>query len=154
MTQIKKSKTICEYLRNLWIKNNSMDLLELYKEDYPFKKECYNIIGCAMKVHSELGNGFLEAVYQEALEIMFQENKIQYEKEKMLEITFRGRILNKKYFTDFMCYDEVIVELKALSELNNKHISQVLNYLKATNKKVGLLINFGSDRLEYKRIIR
>ena len=153
MTQINTNKNTKLFEKFVDNRKDNMDLLEQYKEDYPFKEESYNIIGCAMKVHSELGNEFLEAVYQEALEIMFQENKIQYEKEKMLEITFRGKILNKKYFADFICYNEVIVELKALSELNNNHISQVLNYLKATNKKLGLLINFGSKSLEYKRVI-
>ncbi len=131
-----------------------MDLLKTDKEEYPYKKECYNIIGCAMEVHSELGNGFLEAVYQEALAIALYEKHIPFEKEKLLEIRFRNRILNKQYIADFICFEEVIVELKALSELSNNHISQVLNYLKATNKKIALLINFGTDRLEYKRIIK
>ena len=71
----------------------------------------------------------------------------------MLEITFKGKKLNKKYFADFICFDEVIVELKATKELSNNHFLQVLNYLKATDKKIALLINFGSDRLEYRRVI-
>lgn len=130
-----------------------MNLLKDFNE-FPFKDETFKIIGCAMKAHTELGNGFLEAVYQEALSIMFEENKIQYEKEKLLEIEFRGRILKKKYIADFLCYNEVIVELKAVSKLNNDHLSQILNYLKATDKKIGLLINFGANKLEYKRVIR
>ncbi len=112
-----------------------MDLLKEFKEEYPYKKECYNIIGSAMEVHSELGSGFLEAVYQEAISIVFDEKSIPYEQEKMLEITFKGKKLNKKYFADFVCFDEVIVELKATKELSNNHFSQVLNYLKATDKK-------------------
>ena len=130
-----------------------MDLLKIYNE-YPYKDECYNIIGCAMDVHNELGNGFLEAVYQEALAIVLTEKKIQFEKEKILDIEFRNTILNKKYIADFICFDEVIVELKAVYELNNNHLAQALNYLKVTNKKIALLINFGSERLEYKRVIR
>ena len=130
-----------------------MDLLKVENE-YPFKDECYDIIGCAMEVHSELGNGFLEAVYQEALGVVLKEKGIPFEREKLLEITFRGNVLNKKYIADFICFNEVIVELKAISELNNNHMSQVLNYLKVTNKKIALLINFGSQRLEYKRVIR
>ena len=129
-----------------------MDLLKLYEENYPFKQECYKIIGCAMKVHSELGSGFLEAVYQEALSIMFRNEKIPFEKEKLLEIEFLGQKLNKKYIADFICFDEIIIETKAVKELNNVHIAQVFNYLKATNKKLGLLINFGAESLEYKRI--
>ena len=130
-----------------------MDLLKEFEHNYPFKKETYKIIGCAMKVHSELGNGFLEAVYQEALSIMFFEEGIPFEKEKLLEISFRGKILEKKYIADFICYNNIIVETKAIKELNNNNIAQVLNYLKATDKKLGLLINFGGESLEYKRII-
>lgn len=130
-----------------------MDLLKKYENNYPHKKKTFAIIGCAMKVHAELGHGFLEAVYQEALAMLFDERHIPYEKEKILEIEFRGKYLKKKYIADFICYDEVIIELKAVSELNNNHFSQVLNYLKATNKKIGLLINFGAESLEYRRII-
>jgi len=129
-----------------------MDLLEEYENSFKFKKETYKIIGCAMKVHSELGSGFLEAVYQEALSIMFRNEKIPFEKEKLLEIEFLGQKLNKKYIADFICFDEIIIEAKAVKELNNVHIAQVFNYLKATNKKLGLLINFGAESLEYKRI--
>lgn len=122
-------------------------------EDYPFKKECYNIIGAAMEVHRELGPGFLEPVYQEALELVFIEKRIPYQREKVLDIYFRGQLLQKKYVADFICYDEVIVELKALSGLTENDLAQILNYLKATDKKIGLLINFGTNRLQYKRVI-
>ena len=130
-----------------------MDLLKEFEDKYPFKNETYKIIGSAMKVHSELSSGFLEAVYQEALSIMLTNDKIPFEKEKMLEISFQGKILEKKYFADFMCSNEIIVEIKAVKELNNIHLAQVLNYLKATNKKIGLLINFGAESLEYKRVV-
>lgn len=122
-------------------------------EEYLFKEECYEIIGCAMEVHNVLGHGFLEAVYQEALEIVFIENGIPYLKEKILDIEFRGKKLQKKYVSDFFCFDNIIVETKATKELTDIDLSQVLNYLKATNKKIGLLINFGSSRLQYKRVI-
>lgn len=122
-------------------------------EEYPFKKECYNIIGAAMDVHNELGCGFLEPVYQEALSIVLMENKIPFVKEKVLNIEFRGRILDKKYIADFICFDEVIVELKATDGLADHDIAQVLNYLKATGKKLGLLINFGQTKLQYRRVI-
>jgi GxxExxY protein len=106
-----------------------------------------------MEVHTELGNGFLEAVYQEALAIVFEEKGIPFEKEKVLDILFKGKILNKKYQADFLCFDEIIVELKASESLSPDNISQVLNYLKATRKKIGLLVNFGTPKLQYRRVI-
>lgn len=123
------------------------------KEEFLFKDECYEIIGCAMEVHNELGHGFLEAVYQEALEIVFIENGIPYIREKVLDVKFRSKTLKKKYSADFFCFDNIIVETKATKELTDNDLAQVLNYLKATNKKIGLLINFGSSRLQYKRVI-
>lgn len=122
-------------------------------EEYIYKQECYDIIGAAMEVHNELGHGFLEPVYQEALSIVFHENSIPFYKEQVLDIYFKGRLLNKKYVADFICYDEVIVELKAMENLAPEHIAQVLNYLKASGKKLGLLINFGTSKLQYKRVI-
>ncbi|MCF6172418.1 MAG: GxxExxY protein [Campylobacteraceae bacterium] len=132
-----------------------MDLLKEYnKKNFPYKKETYKIIGCAMEVHAELGHGFLESVYQEALSIVFDEKSIPYEQEKILKIFFRGKTLKKTFQADFFCYDNIIVETKAAKELTNKDLSQVLNYLKATDKELGLLINFGTEHLQYKRIIR
>ncbi len=122
-------------------------------EDYPFKEECYKIIGCCMEVHKTLGAGFLEAVYAEALTLEFSSAGIPFIKEKVLEVWYKERLLEKKYISDFICFDEVIVELKALETLCPEHLAQVLNYLKATNKKIGLLINFGSPSLQYKRVI-
>jgi GxxExxY protein len=127
--------------------------VEKNMEEYPYKDECYRIIGCCMEVHNELGCGFLEPVYQEALSIIFEEKNIPYVREKVLEISFRGKTLQKKYVADFVCFDEVIVELKAMDALCPEHIAQVLNYLKATGKKLGLLINFGTQSLQYKRVI-
>lgn len=106
-----------------------------------------------MEVHNELGHGFLEAVYQEALEIVFIENGIPYIREKVLDVKFRSKTLQKKYSADFFCFENIIVETKATKELTDSDLAQVLNYLKATNKKIGLLINFGSPRLQYKRVI-
>jgi GxxExxY protein len=122
-------------------------------EEYLYKEECYKIIGCAMEVHKELGCGFLELVYQEALSIVFEEKDIPYVRDKVLEISFRGKTLQKKYVADFVCFDEVIVELKALDAIHPEHLAQVLNYLKATGKKLGLIINFGTKSLQYKRVI-
>ena len=106
-----------------------------------------------MEVHKTLGTGFLEPVYQEALAIELTEAKIPFEKEKFLEIEYKGRLLIKKSIADFICYNEVIVKLKAMNGLCLEHIGQVLNYLTATNKKIGLLINFGTPSLQYKRIM-
>ena len=132
-----------------------MDLLKEYDNKiFPYKEETYKIIGCAMEVHAELGHGFLESVYQEALSIVFDENDIPYEKEKVLKIFFRGKTLQKKFQADFYCYNNIIVETKAAKELTDKDLSQILNYLKATQKEVGLLINFGTKHLQYKRVIR
>ena len=122
-------------------------------EEYLFKNYTYKIIGAAMEVHSELGCGFLEAVYQEALALEFDVQKIPYVQEQKLEIEYKGHVLEKYYKADFICYDDIIVEIKALSELTSEHEAQILNYLKATNKKIGLLINFGQKSLKYKRFI-
>ena len=122
-------------------------------DDIYLKVECFNIIGCCMTVHNVLGCGFLEAVYHEALVIEFGLKDLPFEKEKGLEIDYKGYTLNKKYFADFVCYDEIIVEIKAVNELTKEHTAQLLNYLHASNCSVGLLINFGSTKLEFKRLI-
>lgn len=118
------------------------------------KEECYKIIGAAMKVHRTLGAGFLEAVYQEALEIELHRQGIPFEREKELQIYYDGIELQQRYKADFVCYDNIIVELKSVSSLDKTHYAQVLNYLKATNKKLGLLINFGNhEELIWERLV-
>ena len=117
------------------------------------ENETYNIIGACFEVHKQLGNGFLEAVYQEALEIELSLRNIPFTREKQLKIKYKGKELKKYYTADFVCYDNIILELKALSELTNTNEAQVLNYLKTTNYKVGLLINFGTKSLQHKRLI-
>ena len=118
-----------------------------------FKEESYKIIGAAMEVHKELGAGFLEAVYQEAFELELQKQEIPYEREALLNIYYKGTKLKKRYSADFICFDKIIVELKALGELSTNHEAQILNYLKTSKLKLGLLINFGSSSLQYKRLI-
>ena len=119
-----------------------------------FKEESFKIIGAAFKVYNTLGHGFLEAVYQEALEIEFQRQGIPYEREKELKITYDGVELKQSYRADFVCYGKIIVELKALSNLEDTHRSQVHNYLHASGYKLGLLLNFGcSKELERERIV-
>ncbi len=116
-------------------------------------EESYAINGAAMYVHQQLGDGFLEAVYQEALARTFEKNGIPYEREKPIQILFDGKPLAKEYIADFVCYGKIIVELKAVDKLTSQHISQTLNYLKATGYKLGLLYNFGARALEYKRLV-
>jgi len=125
----------------------------MMNNDILYKEECYKIIGACMEVHKELGPGFLEPVYQEALSLEFYVQGIHFEKEKDIGIVYKGKTLDKCYKADFLCFDKIIVELKALSELSNDHIAQLLNYLKATKLRVGLLVNFGSSSLVYKRLI-
>lgn len=117
------------------------------------KNEIYNLVGAAMEVHSQLGNGFLEAVYQEALSFELKERNIPFEKEKKLMINYKGVRLEKYYLADFICYESIVVELKAVNAITPGHESQILNYLKATGLKVGLLLNFGSKSLQYKRFV-
>jgi GxxExxY protein len=118
-----------------------------------YKSEVFRIIGAAMEVHKVLGCGFLEGVYQDALELEFKEQNITFEREQLLNIYYKGSLIEKKYMSDFICFGKIVVELKALSGLNSDHESQLINYLKATKLRVGLLINFGAKSLEYKRLV-
>ena len=119
-----------------------------------FKEESYKVVGAAFKVYNALGHGFLEAVYQEALEIEIQRQGIPYEREKELKIQYDGVELKQTYKADFVCFGKIIVELKAVNALDDAHRSQVYNYLHATGYKLGLLLNFGnSDELEKERIV-
>ena len=118
-----------------------------------YKDEVYEIVGAAMEVHKELGCGFLEAVYQEAFEIELKGRNIPFESQKQLAIYYKGKLLEKEYYADVVCYDKIIVELKALDKLTSKEESQILNYLKASGLKVGILINFGAASLDWKRFV-
>ena len=113
----------------------------------------YQIIGAALEVHKQLGGGFLEAVYGDALEMEFQERGIPYQREKELQIYYKDRVLPHFYKADFICYDSIVVELKAVENLTVECQAQILNYLAATRCKVGLLLNFGRRSLEKKRFV-
>jgi len=119
-----------------------------------YAKEAFEIIGAAMEVHRILGHGFLESVYQESLAIELKNRNVPFEREKLLTINYKGQELQQYYKADFVCYNEIIVELKALSELSSDHDAQVLNYLKATGFRLGLLVNFGTASLQYKRLVK
>ena len=117
-----------------------------------YKTESYAINGAAMRVYNVLGSGFVEPVYQEALEIEFQRRNIPYVREPEIEIYYDGVKLQKRFRPDFICYDKIIVELKAVMELDDWNRVQVYNYLNSTNMKIGLLFNFGHpEGLEYER---
>jgi GxxExxY protein len=122
--------------------------------DLLYKDEVYAIVGAAMNVHNELGCGFIEPLYQQALEIEFQELGIPYEREKSLPVYYKGIKLNKTFRPDFICFDKIIVELKAVSVLAPEHVAQVLNYLKASDYTLAPLFNFGQTSLYHRRFIR
>jgi len=117
------------------------------------KDESYKIIGLCMEVHSILGKGHSEVVYKDALEYEFKINSIPFEREKNYEIEYKDIILPRKYVADFVVYNEIIFEVKAISQLTNSDIRQTLNYLASSKNKLGLIANFGEDSLKYKRII-
>ena len=119
-----------------------------------FKEEVYAIVGAAMDVYFTLGRGFQEPVYQEALGIEFRRRRIPSEPQQEIVILYKGEPLEKKYVADFICYGQIIIELKALEGLGGREVGQLLNYMKATKFNVGLLINFGSPvRLEWHRYV-
>ena len=125
-----------------------MNKLNKFEIDDPLT---YKIIGCAMKVHNTLGNGFQEVIYQRALEIEFKENKIEYARELEMPIDYKGVEIGTKR-VDFLVERNILVELKALIKLEDVHLAQGLNYLVCYKLEIGLLINFGSIKLEYKRL--
>ncbi len=126
----------------------------LKQQELVFKEEAYKVVGACMAVHRELGCGFLEAVYAEAFEMELQAQGIPYKREVPITIEYKGKPLKKSYLADFICFDKIIIELKAINHLESVHESQVLNYLKATGLKLGLLVNFGEQSLKYKRIVK
>jgi GxxExxY protein len=119
-----------------------------------YKDEVFAIVGAAIEVHRVLGSGFLEAVYQEAMEIECAAKKIPFVSQHVLQIQYKQHTLKKEYIADMVCFEKIIVEFKALDKLTGREEAQVINYLKATGYKVGVLINFGSHpKLEWKRFV-
>lgn len=121
--------------------------------DILFKEESYKIIGACMEVHKKLGLGFLESVYSEALELEFKKVNVPYEREKKLPVFYDNQSLKKYFKADFVCYNLIILEIKATKYLIDADRQQTLNSIKATKFKLGLLVNFGSPSLTSKRIV-
>jgi GxxExxY protein len=116
-----------------------------------YKDEVFQLVGAAMEVHSQLGCGFLEPVYQEALSMEFALRKIPFVAQPQLAILYKGAQLSKYYIPDFIAYEKIIIEIKALNELTVNEDAQILNYLKVSRCEVGLLINFGTASLDWHR---
>lgn len=127
------------------VKNKNM---QLYK-----KEEYYKVIGICMEVHRILGSGLLEIVYKDALEYEFRKNNIPFEREKAFEIQYKDVILAHKFYTDFIVFDEIILEVKIAKEIGHEHIAQTLNYINLSYNKLGIIVNFKNKSLEHKRII-
>ena len=123
------------------------------KTELLYKEMSYKIIGACMEVHKGLGKGFSEIIYGDALEIEFQENNINYSREKHFNINYKNNMLPHHYYADFVINDTIVLEIKAISELTSSHVKQTLNYLAASKLRLGLLINFGENSLSYKRVI-
>ncbi len=123
-------------------------------ENYKNKDETYQIIGRLFEVHKNLGKGFSEIVYKDALEYEFNELKIPYEREKEFCVNYKNTTLKHKFYADFVVFNKIILEIKTVDGFNNSHYNQCLNYLKVSKNELALLVNFNSNSLEYKRIIR
>ena len=121
--------------------------------NFVLKEETYEIIGLCMEVHNQLGTGFLEIVYKDALEYEFKKANLFYKREQEYCVNYKGIILPHKFYADFVVFDSIILEIKSARNIANEHIAQAINYLKISKNKVALVVNFGEDSLNYKRLI-
>ena len=122
-------------------------------ENHYREEETYKIIGICMEVHRTLGSGLLEVIYKDALEIEFRENNIPFQREKEFLIEYKGTILPHRFYADFVVNHDIILEVKAIKEFSNEHTAQTLNYMKLANSEIGLLVNFQTKSLQYKRLV-
>lgn len=122
-------------------------------EDYLYKDESYEIVGILFEVHKNLGKGFSEIVYKDAIEYEFQQNNIIYQREKEFSVNYKDTTLKHKFYADFVVHNKIILEIKTVDCFNNSHYNQCLNYLKVSKNKLAILANFNLISLEYKRII-
>lgn len=123
-------------------------------KDLIYPEECYRIVGACFEVYKDKGCGFLESVFQECLEMEFTSQGIPFDRQRTLNLEYKGRVLRQVFVADFICFDKIIVELKAVSKLADEHRAQILNYLNATGYKLGLLVNFGHyPKLEWERVV-
>lgn len=118
-----------------------------------YKSESFKIIGLCMEVHNNLGKGFLEIVYKDALEYEFRNNQIPFEREKEYVVKYKDVILPHKFYADFVVLDKIILEVKGIAGIAVEHLAQTLNYLKVSGCKLGLIVNFGKSSLQYKRVV-
>ena len=117
------------------------------------KEESYQIIGICIEVHNNLGAGFSEIVYKDALELEFKNAKIEYSREKEYTVNYKGIILSHKFYADFVIFDKIILEVKGKNKIADEDIAQCINYLKVSGNNLALLVNFGEQKLNYKRIV-
>lgn len=122
-------------------------------EEYIYKDENYTIVGILFEVHKNLGKGFSEIVYKDAIEYELQQQNIPYQREKEFSVNYKNTTLKHKFYADFVVYDKIILEIKTIDCFNNSHYNQCLNYLKVSKNKLAILANFNLASLEYKRII-
>ncbi len=122
-------------------------------KDLILKPEAYKIIGCCMEVHNSLGYGFSEIVYKDALEYELRKLDIPFSREQGFEVNYKGKILPHKFYADFVVFDSIILEVKAVTQFAKSHYAQIINYLAVSDLQLGLLVNFNNDNLEYKRFV-
>jgi len=118
-----------------------------------YKKESYEIVGALFDVHNQLGSGFLEIVYKDALEYEFRLRNIPFEREKQYSVSYKDTKLKHKFYADFVVFDKIILEIKAITNLSDSHVSQCINYLKVSDNRLAILVNFHKDFLDHKRIV-
>ncbi|MGV8016951.1 MAG: GxxExxY protein [Ignavibacteria bacterium] len=133
---------------------NASDLNILNDEDLLYKEESFKIIGVCFEIFNILGKGLLESVYKDAMEYEFKNKSIPYQREKLFKVKYKDIYLNHFFYADFIVFDKIILEVKAVSSIIDEHIKQTINYLSITGCKLGIIINFGDNSLRYKRIAR